>query len=242
MVWLGALCWSPSTGSSLWCSSSWTITPSCRRRLRRTRAIARRRWHLHRSGVVVLAPFQLWKLQQQLASHHSRDPHLLRAIRGAMVLPLRTKEPQERLALPRLPHLMDLRHSGRRPSATVAEAGTERSWTLLCSDVAMATGTMGAFNKQCTESTSQSSPAARWTWSRPQTAAWEKGAAAGRRTVCSPGLWGATAAAASCHTSTASFWWTGTDAARFWSGHCKCTESPSFACTVRGSDQTQSGL
>eukprot|EP00435_Cladocopium_sp_Y103_P003270 s5032_g1.t1 len=55
-----------------------------RRRQRRDRAVARRRWFLHRSGQVILSSAQLWELHLKLQQHHSRDPAFLRRVRAAM--------------------------------------------------------------------------------------------------------------------------------------------------------------
>ena len=94
-VWPGAGSSSPSISS--WAqriSSPWilllvilvaaNITPSKRRSARRKRAIARFRWHLHRTGLRILTAEQLRALATTLSKHHSRDPGLLRRILAAM--------------------------------------------------------------------------------------------------------------------------------------------------------------
>ena len=89
--------WSSSPCISSWAlrvRSSWvlclflnfldTITPSQRRSTRRKRAVARFRWHLHRTGLQILTIDQLSLLRTILSAHHSRDPLLLRRIRAEM--------------------------------------------------------------------------------------------------------------------------------------------------------------
>ena len=56
--------------------------PSLKRRLRRSRATARFRWWLHKTGQYPLKVIELVRLKRVLASHHSRDLNFIKAIKS----------------------------------------------------------------------------------------------------------------------------------------------------------------
>ena len=60
------------------------LSATHRRALRRARAKARLRWHLHRVGLRPLDPLALLRLRTILGAHHSRDLRLLARIQGEM--------------------------------------------------------------------------------------------------------------------------------------------------------------
>ena len=55
-----------------------------RRRQRRLRSQAKRLWYLHRHGFIQLSEDKIKRLYQQISTHHSKDPGLLRQLRAAM--------------------------------------------------------------------------------------------------------------------------------------------------------------